>query len=202
MKKYPSHNHTYTRLIHLLQLVLLILCVILTALCAKRIRYLDYTPESIHESTETLANPYIGFYTMTGITLSDTDVPSIPNTLQSSTTSTQLVMLEINLLSYRNCDISDAALSHLDDYLSQWKASGHQLIVRFLYDWNGNNLTSEPDSIEQVMTHMKQVAPVINRYKDTVYLLQGIFVGNCGEMIFPYSRCSMLAKMSVSSQKS
>lgn len=182
MKKYPSRNHTYTRLIHLLQLVLPILCVILTALCAKRIRFLDYTPESIHESTDTLANPYIGFYTMTGITLSDTDLPFIPDTLQSSTTSTQLVMLEINLLSYRDCNISDAALSHLDDYLSQWKASGHQLIVRFLYDWNGNNLTSEPDSIEQVMTHMKQVAPVINRYKDTVYLLQGIFVGNCGEM--------------------
>ena len=182
MKKYPSHNHTYTRLIHLLQLVLLILCVILITLCVKRIRFLDYTPESSHESTETLANPYIGFYTMTGITLSDTEVPSIPDTLQSADTSTQLVMLEVNLLPYRDCDISNAALSNLDTYFSEWKASGHQLIVRFLYDWNGKNLTSEPDSIEQVMTHMKQVAPVINRHKDTVYLLQGIFVGNCGEM--------------------
>lgn len=180
MKKHPSHAHT--RLIHLLQLILLLLCIILLTLCVRKIRFLDYTPEDSSESTDALANPYIGFYTMTGITLSDTEVPSIPDTLQSADTSTQLVMLEINLLPYRDCDISNAALSNLDSYFSEWKASGHQLIVRFLYDWNGNNLTSEPDSLEQIMTHMKQVAPVINRYKDTIYLLQGIFVGNCGEM--------------------
>lgn len=182
MKQHRPQRSVYTRRIHLLQLLLLILCMILLALCIKKIRFLDYTPEDSNESTEALSNPYTGFYTMTGITLSDTDIPSIPDTLKSADTSTQLVMLEINLLSYRDRDISDAALSNLDTYLSEWKASGHQLILRFLYDWNGQNLSSEPDSIEQIMTHMKQVAPVINRYKDCVYLLQGIFVGNCGEM--------------------
>ncbi len=181
MRKQPLHHSSFTSPVHLLRFALLILCMILFALCAKNVRFLDYTPE-ISESNESLANPYTGFYTMTGITLSDTDVPSIPDTLQSAGTSTQLVMLEINLLPYRDRDISDAALSHLDTFLSGWKASGHQLIIRFLYDWNGNNLTSEPDTIGQIITHMQQIAPVINRYKDTVYLLQGIFAGNYGEM--------------------
>lgn len=181
MRKQKPHHPNFTFPVRMTGLALLILCLILSAFCVKNIRFLDYTPEG-SETSASLANPYTGFYTMTGITLSDTDVASIPDTLQSADTSTQLVMLEINLLPYRDRDISDAALSHLDTFLSGWKTSGHQLIIRFLYDWNGSNLTSEPDTIEQIVTHMRQIAPVINRYKDTVYLLQGIFVGNCGEM--------------------
>ena len=176
----PSRHHK--RLIRILSLILLILCIILIVLCMKKIRFLNYTPDNSSESTETLSNPYAGFYTMTGITLSDTDTPSIPAALSSTDSSTELVMLEINLLQYRDRDINDAALSHLDTYFSSWKETGHQLIVRFLYDWDGNNLNSEPDTIDQIITHMKQVAPYVNKYDDIIYLMQGIFVGNCGEM--------------------
>ena len=176
----PSRHHK--RLIRILSLILLILCIILIVLCMKKIRFLNYTPDNSSESTETLSNPYAGFYTMTGITLSDTDTPSIPAALSSTDSSTELVMLEINLLQYRDRDINDAALSHLDTYFSSWKVTGHQLIVRFLYDWDGNNLNSEPDTIDQIITHMKQVAPYVNKYDDIIYLMQGIFVGNCGEM--------------------
>lgn len=177
-KKYRRHK----RLIRILSLLLLILCIILIVLCICKIRFLNYTPDNSNESTATLSNPYAGFYTMTGITLSDTDVPSIPAALSSTDSSTELVMLEINLLQYRDRDISDTALSHLDTYLASWKETGHQLIIRFLYDWNGDNLNSEPDTIDQIITHMKQVAPYVNKYDDIIYLMQGIFVGNCGEM--------------------
>lgn len=185
-----THNHLRTgrrykchkRLIRILCMILLVLCILLIVLCIHKIRFLDYTPDNSAESTEVLSNPYTGFYTMTGITLSDTDVPSVPSSLSSTDSSTELIMLEINLLQYRDRDISATALTHLDQYFSAWKATGHQLIVRFLYDWDGNNMTSEPDTIDQVITHIKQVAPVVNKYDDIIYLMQGIFVGNCGEM--------------------
>lgn len=185
MKTHHKSHKIYRRrkrLIRILSLTLLILCIILIVLCIRKIRFLNYTPDNINESTAALSNPYAGFYTMTGITLSDTDTPSIPTALSSTDSSTELVMLEINLLQYRDRDISDAALSHLDNYFASWKETGHQLIVRFLYDWNGDNLNSEPDTIDQVITHMKQVAPYVNKYDDIIYLMQGIFVGNCGEM--------------------
>ena len=73
----PSRHHK--RRICILSLILLILCIILIVLCMKKIRFLNYTPDNSSESTETLSNPYAGFYTMTGITLSDTDTPSIPS---------------------------------------------------------------------------------------------------------------------------
>ena len=59
MKKHPSHAHT--RLIHLLQLILLLLCIILLTLCVRKIRFLDYTPKDSSESTDVLANPQITF---------------------------------------------------------------------------------------------------------------------------------------------
>lgn len=177
-RQYKKHKH----FIRILSLILLILCIILIVLCIHKIRFLDYTPDNSDESTEVLSNPYAGFYTMTGITLSDEDIPAIPSSLSSTDSSTELIMLEINLLQYRNQDISQTALEHLDTYFSSWKATGHQLIVRFLYDWNGDNMNSEPDTIDQVIDHMKQIAPIVNKYDDIIYLMQGIFVGNCGEM--------------------
>lgn len=182
MKQINTHNRPSRQLTSALRLVLLLFCIILILLCIRRIYFTDYTPAAVSETTDSLSNPYTGFYTMTGIVLSDTDTPSIPEQLKSVNTSTELVMLEINLRQYRDHDLSTAALQHLDDYLSGWKASGHQLIIRFLYDWDGSNLTSEPDNISQILTHIRQTAPVINQYKDIIYTLQGIFVGNCGEM--------------------
>ena len=182
LSPHTSRHRGQRRIVRILCLILLMLCIILILLCIRKIRFLDYTPVASQESTQVLSNPYNGFYTMTGITLSDADVPSIPDALKSAPASTQVVMLEINLLQYRNRDLSDSALQNLDTYLNSWKSTGHQMILRFLYDWNGNNMTSEPDNIGQVISHMKQVAPVVNKYKDMIYLMQGIFVGNCGEM--------------------
>ena len=54
--------------------------------------------------------------------------------------------------------------------------------MRFLYDWDGQNLESEPNELSQILTHMEQVGPIVNKYASSVYIMQGIFVGNWGEM--------------------
>ncbi len=93
-----------------------------------------------------------------------------------------LVLLEINLNKYSSEALDTHALEQLDTILSEWAGTGTQLILRFLYDWNGEALTSEPDSIEQIMEHMDQTAEIVNCHTDCVFLLQGIYLGNCGEM--------------------
>ena len=91
-------------------------------------------------------------------------------------------MLEVNLQNFSNEDLSDSALSQLDTILSAWQRHGSQVILRFLYDWDGKAMETEPQSLEQILRHMDQTAEVVNRYTDCVFLMQGIFVGNCGEM--------------------
>ena len=36
--------------------------------------------------------------------------------------------------------------------------------------------------MSQILTHMEQVGPIVNKYASSVYIMQGIFVGNWGEM--------------------
>ena len=66
--------------------------------------------------------------------------------------------------------------------LEAWKRSGSQLILRFVYDWDGKGEENEPEELHTILTHMEQTLPIVNDYKDCVYLLQGIFVGSYGEM--------------------
>lgn len=140
---------------------------------------ITYTTEDFWESTDPLSNPYQGFYHIIGYTLSDDYVPTTANYYTDS-----LALLEINLKNYRTTEISEQGLSQLDDILTSWSQSpaGTKLILRFLYDWDGLALTTEPESLELIMTHMDQISTTVNNHCDTVYIMQGIFIGNWGEM--------------------
>lgn len=93
-----------------------------------------------------------------------------------------LALLEINLKTYRNTEISLFALHQCETILESWSHSHKKLIIRFLYDWDGIACYSEPDHIHTIINHMTELSPIINAYYRSIYLLQGIFIGNWGEM--------------------
>lgn len=170
--------------------IILIVFLLLSAICGTLFladRYLiqvKYTPSVFTEDTRVLSNPYIGYLNMKGYYLSDTN-PITADQLagvDSENPDTRLQMLQINLSDYRDCPISDSGLEQLDAIFEAWSANNKQLIVRFLYDWNGKAKETEPSDLSRILEHMDQVAPVVNRHTDRIYILQGIFVGNCGEM--------------------
>ena len=140
-----------------------------------------YTALSSSETTDVLHNPYMGWYSLEGYELADSEIPSVPASYLHSDTP-GLVLLQINLKEYSGRDITSAGLSNLDTLLSAWSATPYQLLLRFVYDWSGDNLLTEPSSRKQIEKHMEQIAPVINQYTRSVYLIQGIFLGNWGEM--------------------
>ena len=142
------------------------------------------TTESFSESTEYLANPYQGFYHIIGYTLSDAYVPTDSVSHQVKSYKKSLALLEINLKNYRTTEISETGITQLNDILTAWSQSpsNTKLILRFLYDWDGLALATEPESLDLILTHMDQVSPLVNQHRDSVYLMQGIFTGNWGEM--------------------
>lgn len=186
--------------LHYVLFLILILSSLFAAgfLICRRLRFLHYIPETLEESADTLKNPYIGWYKLSGYLISDDTPLHLPDTASQSentpaantalsedadnNASASLILLEFNLKNYADRDLSHTALNQLDSALAAWQTNGNQLILRFLYDWDGKNLETEPDNLEQILRHMEQVAPVVNRYADCVYLMQGIFVGNWGEM--------------------
>jgi hypothetical protein len=168
----------------LLLVILLLLILGIGYLIYHRYVTVNYTPQKYMESTQAISNPYKGWYHIYGYTLSDQvaiDPSSIISSYQSDTDTT-LAMLEINLCNYPSGDISTTGLSQLDAIFTAWKKSNKQLIVRFLYDWDGKAKETEPENVSIVARHITQVATIVNQHKDCVYLMQGIFVGNCGEM--------------------
>ena len=160
-------------------LVILFLC--LLVVCPNRI---TWTTESFSESTEYLANPWQGFYHIIGYTLSDDYVPAADYTRQAQSCTDSLALLEINLKNYRKGSISETGLSQLYDILSAWSQSptNTKLILRFLYDWDGLALAAEPETLNLILTHMDQISAPVNKYCEAVYIMQGIFIGNWGEM--------------------
>lgn len=143
-----------------------------------------FSSQLTKESSMHLQNPYQGFYQIYALTLTNDDT-SKADELAARVVADEnhvLALLEINLKNFKEEPLSSAALTQLDRLFSLCSASNHQLIVRFLYDWDGKAPETEPDSIETIEGHMEQVSYYVNQYKDHIYLLQGVFLGDCGEM--------------------
>lgn len=175
---------------------IIILFALLYAHHNKTVHYqLTYTPKPYTKTADALNNPYQGWYHMYGYLLSDYETISpytIEDNIKSSTEadgdpgspqgSHQLALLEINLKNYADKDLSETALSQLETILSAWEASGLHLILRFLYDWDGEAMLTEPESTSTILRHMDQAAEIVNRHAKMIYLMQGLFTGNYGEM--------------------
>ncbi len=150
------------------------------------IRFLrvSYRPDSYAESAEPLSNPYCGYFHLYGYRLSEDGTEPVVkwSSQMLEHDHQQLILLQINLRNYSDAPLSDSALEQLDCLLSQFTAANKQLILRFLYDWDGKAKETEPASIEQIEAHMSQTAPVVNRYAGHILMLQGVYTGNCGEM--------------------
>lgn len=175
------------------KILLTAFCILFTALSTAGLgiysfqRYdyftISYRPMDCPPSSRQLNNPYRGWYHIYGYTLSDAapiDMEDMAKTIAKD--ANQLVLLEINLRNYPDCEISSAGLSQLESTLLAWQDAGKQLILRFLYDWNGKARETEPKNISIIKRHMEQTGKIVNKYANCVYIMQGIYVGNCGEM--------------------
>lgn len=139
---------------------------------------------SLSESNKAVVNPYCGFYHLYGYLLSDTNIQETEDWCEQRllNDSNSIALIEINLKNYSNKKISDVALNQLETICDAYANAKKQIILRFLYDWDGKALETEPVAMKGILSHMEQLAPIINRHTNTIYLMQGVFTGNCGEM--------------------
>lgn len=164
--------------------ILVILVTVIVFISISYFNRIHYTCETFSQSNNPIQNPYCGFYHIIGYTLSE-DYGSSDNYTTAIVSYTEsLVLLEINLKNYRTGEISKKGIAQLNDILASWEKSPNntKLILRFLYDWDGVAFATEPDSLSLVLKHIEQIAPTVNRHSNCVYIMQGVFIGNWGEM--------------------
>ena len=169
--------------------LLFVLCTIIFLVCIlffffHRFCPVSYTAADYTESPSVLQNPYCGFYEMNGFTLTDEPADNAAAWAKERFASNpgQLILLEVNLMNFSEQYLTQNAINQLEAILSEGQKDKIQFIIRFLYDWDGQAVTTEPSSIDQIMQHMQQTCGVINQYAGCILLLQGVYTGNCGEM--------------------
>ena len=143
-----------------------------------------FNTENFTESAQEIWNPDRGFYHIYGFLISDepADMGEQLDRQMEKDTGHALAMVQINLREYRDREISEEGLKHIEDLFLAMSAAKEHWIVRFLYDWDGENEKYEPKSMDLVLDHMQQVGEILTRYRDSVFTLQGLFVGNWGEI--------------------
>ena len=95
---------------------------------------------------------------------------------------TKLSLLEINLRQYTRQPLSEEALANTRSLFGTLRKEKKRYVVRFLYDLEGKNMENEPTRRCLIETHMRQLGDIVNENKDIIYTLQGLFIGNWGEM--------------------
>ena len=171
-------------------LIVLVVCL----LCMAAIRFLpmdqfapttvEVTRETFTETAEAVNNPNRGLYSIYGVRITDQkkDYLAAANRMAQKESPINLIMVQINLARYQDTELSDQALRNIADLFSALRTTDKNWILRFTYDWKGKAERSEPENIEIIFRHMMQLQPLLQANGDRIFVIQGLFTGNWGEM--------------------
>lgn len=153
----------------------------------KKSRYLtvSVSTDSFSESAAELSNPDRGTYLIYGFAITDQDInysTLVADRLKNDHSNT-LAMIQINLRHYNTGNISERGLEHIAELFDALRSiTDKRFLVRFLYDWDGKNLTTEPNNLDIILNHIRQLEPILRDNGDQIFVIQGLFLGNWGEM--------------------
>ena len=94
--------------------------------------------------------------------------------------SLALVLLDIH--AYRSKLLDEDALGNIRNILSFFMQYKKDVILRPVYDREGNGRSCEPDAFKLVLEHMRQIGEILKSVKHSVFIFQGMLVGSWGEM--------------------
>lgn len=129
------------------------------------------------ESSETLCNPGCGWYHVYTY-----DISRPEESMWIACEKEELAMLRIDIGSAREAELSEYELAYIRDILDFFHKNQKEIILRFTYDTSGNGRIREPAASSIIFRHMEQLGEVIKKYRNDILAVQGILVGNWGEM--------------------
>lgn len=136
------------------------------------------------DRSETLGNPYCGIYSIYKFFAHCENLQDAGDTIEKSILhcDQSLCLIEINLVRYNESSLTEEALDNVRQIFAFFADHGKEMIVRFVYDWDGNGLQNEPKNIGIILEHMQQLSPILINFAKSIYILQGLFIGSWGEM--------------------
>lgn len=140
--------------------------------------------EEFTETSARIDNPDRGLYSIYGFMITDAeeDYKALIDEMIPDEGPTNLSMVQINLANYADRELSPEGLRNIGNLFLALREKKNNLIVRFTYDWDGKAAVTEPKSIEIITGHMDQLSGLLRANQDKIFVVQGLFTGNWGEM--------------------
>ena len=139
-----------------------------------------FLPEAPEERTDPFSNPARGWYRIHTFLIEEE--PDLEEQRWCLHPEDALALVLIDIGSCKARDLDETALERIRrilGFFAQWR---RDCVVRVVYDHEGRAPEREPFFFAQVLTHLRQVAEVLRPFTGSVLVLQGMLVGNWGEM--------------------
>ena len=126
------------------------------------------------ESGEVIINPERGMY----------DQVACNSTISASTYASlrnqgiSLTLCYVNLGEYTTSPIGQSLLNVLQQQMDNMRTAGVKTILRFTYNQSDSGVDAAP---KQVMAHMEQLDPLLEKNKDVIAAIESGFIGSWGE---------------------
>jgi len=140
----------------------------------------EFKQAELTKTAEPLCNPARGWYTI--YTFMAEKEPDFNEILWCSESKDTLALVIINIGAYREKRLDEAAMERIRSILMFFKERSFDIILRVTYDHEGKAVEREPFFFKQVKEHLEQLVPVVREFDDTVFIWQGMLIGNWGEM--------------------
>lgn len=145
----------------------------------------EFQKAELQESSEVLSNPGCGWYhvyTFKAQPPGDGRPVEEEAWLDESCRQEQLALALIDIGAFRVSPLSEEALDHIGRIMDFFHRNQKQLLLRFVYDTEGKGMEREPLTLNMVKRHMEQIGGAVRPYLEDILVMQGVFVGNWGEM--------------------
>lgn len=139
-----------------------------------------FSPSDYSESAAAYQNPGRGWYQIYSFNIAE--AVREEELLGSLGEGETLALVLLDIGDYKDGPIDPKGFAHIQKIFDFFARHDREMIVRIVYDREGKGMEREPAFFGQVQQHMKQIGPLLWKYAKSIYTLQGIFVGNWGEM--------------------
>lgn len=93
-----------------------------------------------------------------------------------------LVLVLIDIGAFKERNLSEECLNRILRILRFFTDNHYDMILRVVYDHEGKALEREPFFFSQVLSHLRQLGDVLGQFAGSVFVYQGMLVGDWGEM--------------------
>lgn len=92
-----------------------------------------------------------------------------------------LVFVMFDIGDFNGSDLSKQKIEELDTIFQEAKNRGLKVIFRASYGFENASAYNDPEDIAQIIRHIGQIKPILQKYGDILYVIQAGFLGAYGE---------------------